>query len=255
MELLNEKIDSLAVSVFPAKIPSGKLAILLPGFLDTKDYDHITSLGKLLSENGFDVASFDPTGTWNSGSSLGEYTISKYIANVEQVISHFESRERFNEIILIGHSLGGIVGAYETAVNEKISGVILITSPQYFVRPENFEEREVKWKTAGTKISHRDLPKNRSQKTSFGVPYSFVEDSKNYNSMEVVGKIKKPILFLAGEVDQHFTPDHMKQVYERANEPKSFVVVNGVGHDYRFHKDQIDRVNGEILKFLQQNNL
>ena len=45
---------------------SPKLALVLPGRLDTKDYIHNTSLVDYLSRRGYFALSFDPPGTWES---------------------------------------------------------------------------------------------------------------------------------------------------------------------------------------------
>ena len=45
---------------------SKKLALVLPGKLDTKDYSHMKSHVKYLAIMGYFALSFDPPGTWES---------------------------------------------------------------------------------------------------------------------------------------------------------------------------------------------
>ena len=43
-----------------------KLALLIPGRLDTKDYDYFISHVEYLAKHGFLALAFDPLGTWEN---------------------------------------------------------------------------------------------------------------------------------------------------------------------------------------------
>jgi hypothetical protein len=47
----------------------------------------------------------------------------------------------------------------------------------------------------------------------------------------------------------------MREGFSYANEPKEFVVIPGIGHDYRKFPGQISLVNEQVLKFIKENNL
>jgi hypothetical protein len=47
----------------------------------------------------------------------------------------------------------------------------------------------------------------------------------------------------------------MREGFGYANEPKKFVVVPGIGHDYRKFTEQISLVNEQILQFIKENGL
>ncbi|EKD43703.1 MAG: hypothetical protein ACD_72C00167G0001 [uncultured bacterium] len=89
----------------------------------------------------------------------------------------------------------------------------------------------------------------------FKVPYSFIEDALNYNVLKVIKQITKPILFIAGEKDETAPLHLVQQIYDQANQPKKFVVIKNIGHDYRLNPEEIKLVNQQVIKFLSEQSL
>lgn len=58
---------------------ASKVALVLPGKLDTKDYASMRSHVDFLAGKGFFALSFDPPGTWESPGDIGLYTTTSYI--------------------------------------------------------------------------------------------------------------------------------------------------------------------------------
>ncbi|MDP1884428.1 MAG: alpha/beta hydrolase [Candidatus Moranbacteria bacterium] len=94
----------------------------------------------------------------------------------------------------------------------------------------------------------RDLPEDRNKDIKFEVPYSHIEDKDRYNVLESVKKIKVPVILIAGELDDIVLPQEVEKIYDNANNPKRFVIIPGVDHDYRQNDEKIRIVNAEILK-------
>ncbi len=109
--------------------------------------------------------------------------------------------------------------------------------------------RREEWESKEFNISFRDIP-GKTGKIEFRVPYSHIRDRDQYNVLEDVKKVHGPIIFVAGELDTTVLPEHVKMIYDNANEPKKFITIPGIGHDYRHNPEEIKRVNGEILKLL-----
>lgn len=70
---------------------SKKLAVLLPGFLDSKDYAHMVGLEQDLSKIGFTTVRFDPTGTWESSGTINDYSFTQYLSDVTSVINFMDN--------------------------------------------------------------------------------------------------------------------------------------------------------------------
>src|SRR3989338_10282910 len=100
------KTKSFELAVFTrGSENSNKLAILIPGRLDTKDYAHNTSHVEYLSKHGFYALSFDPPGTWESSGKIEEYNTTNYIKAINELIEYFGNKPT----LLVGHSRGASV--------------------------------------------------------------------------------------------------------------------------------------------------
>ena len=85
MELIKTKSFELA-AYSKGLITSNKLAIVLPGRLDTKDYPNIQGHVEYLAKRGFYALSFDPPGTRESLGDISLYTTTNYVKAVNEVI-------------------------------------------------------------------------------------------------------------------------------------------------------------------------
>ncbi len=222
-----------------------KLVILTPGFLDSKDHKHLKFLAEELSEQGYTVVRFDPTGIWESDGEIAEYTMSQMLYDLKTIQDHYNL-----PTILIGHSLGALVNMIY-ASEQKVESIISIMPPQSFVREDNYEERKVEWAKAGSKTYPIRNPLDKATVVENTVPYSFVEDSEKYNALEIADKIKSPQLFVTGEKDDIILPEQVKAIFEKASNPKQFEIMPGVEHHYRRDKDAIAKVNKRIIEFLE----
>ena len=82
---------------------ANKIALVLPGRLDTKDYVHMTSHVDFLAERGYYALSFDMPGTWESPGNIAEYTTTNYIKAVNELVDYLGNKPT----LLLGHSRGG----------------------------------------------------------------------------------------------------------------------------------------------------
>ena len=100
------KTKSFELVVYEKGDPnSQKLAIVIPGRLDTKDYIHNTSLVDYLASRGYFALSFDPAGTWESPGDIDLYTTTNLIKSVNELIEFFGNKPT----LLAGHSRGGTI--------------------------------------------------------------------------------------------------------------------------------------------------
>lgn len=240
---------------FIGEVSSTKLAILLPGFLDTKDYLHLRKLGEALAMKGYLVVSFDPIGIWQSVAPVELYSITNWLKEIEEVIAWTKGKyPTIEQVVLQGHSMGGMLSLLYAATHPQTSAVISIMGPTSFVRKETYQERMVKWKAEKVKISRRDDPFHPDKKIVIELPFAFVEDSLQYDLFPLVSKIYCPVLLLAGEKDVMVPAETVKELGRRF--PTDQVQVDllpQVEHDYRKKVEDIELVNMTILDFLNKN--
>jgi len=225
-----------------------KLAVIMPGRLDSKDYEHLVALSNELGAIGYDTLRFNPTGTWGSSGQISDYCVSQYLKDTDSVIdwANSSNKRKYDDVVLLGHSLGGQVAMVYAATHRNISGVVAIMSPA------NMEgELDVSaWKSQGVKISKCDLPGNPDLFRLYKIPFSFHQDRLKYDANRDIAKFARPLLLIAGEDDKIITPEIVQATYEAANEPKMISIISGAGHDYRKYPQKIREVNQVIVDFL-----
>lgn len=244
MEIVKTKSFELAI-ITKGDLNSEKLAIVIPGRLDTKDYIHNTSLVDYLANLGYFALSFDPPGTWESPGDIELYTTTNCIKAVDELIVYYGNKPT----LLAGHSRGGTVAMLAGPKNPLVTHFIPIFS--YYGAPTDPEEERI---VDGKVMSYRDLPpgnmKTKEQK-EFGLPLNYFEDGKQYNALPGLRNCTKPKLFFFGYEDDMNDPEDVKKAYEESAEPKMIHGLNS-DHDYRYHPEIMEEVNKVIGEFLKK---
>lgn len=236
---------NVAAVIHRPKIKTERLAILCPGYLDSKDYDHLLSLANDLANLGYTAVRFDPTGIWESEGDISDYTIIQYLEDVKSIIEYMLRDGSYEKILLGGHSMGGFVSILYATMDPRISTVLAIMPPHTLIRTVNKDKME-KWKEKGFRVSTRDIP-NSQEKKEFNVPYFDVKGGKQYDVLNEVKKLQIPLILVAGELDNVIPPEDVKLIYTKANEPKQFIFLERTHHDYRHSIDDVKKINQIIL--------
>ncbi len=226
-------------------IDSPKLALVLPGLLDTKDYPHMQSHVDYLAKQGYLAVSLDAPGTWGSGDDIEAYTITNYLGAIDQLITKYGNKPT----TLVGHSLGGFVASLAITRSKNIETLIAIMSPHAYVRITN-QETINRWRSEGVRVSQRDLPDNADEKKTFRLPYSFVEDAGQYKALPGLAQSTIPKLFVAAKYDVAVEPALVQASYDAAAGPKEFLLFDS-DHDYRRHPELIEQMNDVIGGFIK----
>jgi len=221
-----------------------RVAILIPGRLDTKDYANFVSHAEYLAACGFYAIAFDPPGTWESSGDISLYTTTNYLKAIDELIAHFGSKPT----LLLGHSRGG-TATILASVNPVVMGIVLVLSN--YSMPSPPDENALR---AGFQISYRDLPpgdyETKEQK-EFKLPLSYWEDAKQYDPLAVLRSCVKPKLMISSTRDEFSSPQKIQEIYDSVPEPKMLRVIDS-NHDYRRHAESIEAVNVAIGEFLKK---
>ncbi len=226
-----------------------RLAILCPGNLDTKDYSHLVGLAEVLSEHGYTTVRFDPIGTWESDGIDSDYLVSQYLIDVRSVVDYMLGRRTYNEIVLGGHSRGAMVSLLYAESDPRITKIVAIMPPMLITEKELKEKKYVDWQKNGFNISIRDVP-GSDGKREFRLPYKHLVDRQKFDVIKAVKMINIPVLFVAGECDEVVLPEDVKSLFDSANQPKKYLLLKGIGHDYRHIPSEVQLVNNEIISAL-----
>ncbi len=242
IKIPNQKGEKIAAVTHQPEIQTDKLAILCPGYLDSKDYWGLVELAKRLAERGYTVVRLDPTGTWDSEGDISEYSMTQYLEDIRCVLEYMLKGFDFKHILLGGHSRGGQMSVLYAARDPRITSVLCIMGSS---GPLSGARRE-SWEKNGEEVSKRRVPGTSGENKEYReyrVPFSHVLDRDQYDAVGDAKKIHAPIVFIAGELDDEVPPEKVKSIYDNANEPKQFIVVPSIGHNYRRDAEQIKIVN------------
>jgi len=239
MNIIKTKSFELAINTKGNK-NSEKVAILLPGRLDTKDYANFVSHLDYLANKGFYVIAFDPPGTWESPGGIELFTTTNYLKAVNELIEYFGNKPT----ILLGHSRGGNV-AILASTNPYVIGIVLVISSYEVPTPPKSAKN-------GIQVEYRDLPpgaERTKEQKEFALPLNYFKDGEKFNPLTILRKNKKPKLLFSGTDDKYYTPKEIQEIYNSIPEPKMLHELNS-DHSYRRHSEIVEEVNKVVGNFL-----
>ncbi|MEK9179484.1 MAG: alpha/beta fold hydrolase [Patescibacteria group bacterium] len=249
MSLINT--TSFELAIYSKGNPNSlKLALVLPGRLDTKDYAHMKSHVDYLASKGFFAVSFDPPGTWESPGDISLYTMSNYLKAINEVIEYYGNKPTF----VMGHSRGATMAMLVGTKNPYVTAFAAIFS-SFSKGGYTTKEKDKEWKRLGYLLETRDLPPGGGPKVKeIKLPYAFFEDQSQHNMTEDLKQSPKPKLFVYGNTDVLAPPKVVKEMYEISSNPKELHSLDS-GHDYRLKPQSINEANKILGRFLSKHNL
>ncbi len=237
------KTKSFEISILTQGDPdSRRLAILIPGRLDTKDYVNFTSHLELFSQKGFFAIALDHPGTWESPGEV-EYSTTNYIKAVNELIEYFGNKPT----LLLGHSRGGAVAALVGTSNPVVIGIIMINAS--YGPPSKPDPKYIQ---NGYLLEHRDLPPGdrvTEEQKEFHLSLDYFKDGEKYDPVPDLKSFTKPKLLIHATEDEWESVENVKGVFSMIPEPKKFYELKGK-HDYRRDAKAIEEVNSVIDEFV-----
>lgn len=220
-----------------------KLALLLPGYLNCPDWLDLVTIDKHLVQLGYTILRVDACNLWKTGDTKN-YSVTNYLAQIKDIIDLY--KQKTEEIILVGHSLGASVAIIAGSKFSEVTKVISLC-------PEvDFNKSVEKWTDTGIRHSKRALPNDPSRYREFDIPKSFVEDKIKYSMPEALEKLNKPLMVLVGMQDNKNIPEDTIKVIKYINNVH-LVKIEGMGHSFRKTSEEAERVAVEVEKYLNRN--
>lgn len=153
-----------------------KVALLLPGYLDSPDYLHMKTFEKRLINLGYTVERLDPCHLWVTGN-VRNYTITNIIQQIRESVASYKKHDP-EEILLLGHSNGAFTAILAGSRILEVTKIIALCPP-----PDKKESAH-KWGGKGDRTSKRDLPDNPTEFREFAIPFSHIEDALQYSAIK-----------------------------------------------------------------------
>lgn len=241
MQIIKTKSFQLAINTQGSNA-SKKIAICLPGRLDTKDYINFISHTNYFASRGYFAIAFDPPGTWESPDKI-DFTTANYINATNELIEYFGNRPT----LLFGHSRGGQTAMLVSCQNPSVTGFAVVNAS--FSSPTPPNPQKIK---NGYLVEHRDIPpgdKRSDKQIEFHLSLNYFKDSKQYDCLPVLNKCSKPKLIMHGTRDQYYSPQEVNNIFVNICDPKMIHELN-TEHDYRLYPEIIAEVNQVVGQFL-----
>jgi len=220
-----------------------KLALLLPGYLDSPDYLHMKTFEKGLKKLGYTTERLDPCDLWKTGD-VKNYTITNYLKQIQERVDAYKNQNP-TEVVLVGHSMGGFVSI---VAGSTIGGVIKIVS---LCSPPDRIGSVEDWGGKEFRHSKRDLPNEPKKFRTFDIPYSFAKDGLQYSAVEEVKKMHRPLMIFIALEDTVCPPELTEEIVVSANNPYVIRQEN-MGHDFSHSQKECNIVMKHIKKFLAE---
>jgi len=182
------------------------------------------------------VVTFDFRGHGRSG---GLSTLGDKETNDLDVAVHYARELGYERVATVGFSMGGSVVLRQAALRQGVDAVVSVSGPgRWFYRGTQAMRRVhfVAEKRLGRLIARQFL-KTRISPGGWPTPDPLPPAAAAARISPV------PVLIVHGDKDLYFPPEHGRQLYEGAREPKELWLIPGFGHAERPMNDElVDRI-------------
>jgi pimeloyl-ACP methyl ester carboxylesterase len=185
------------------------------------------------------VVTFDFRGHGRSGglSTLGDKEI-----NDLDVAVHYARQLGYARVATVGFSMGGSVVLRQAGLLGGVDAVVSVSGPGHWYYRGTEPMRRVHF--AAEKRLGRLVARYFLQTRISPVPWN----PEPVPPAEAAARISPvPLLIVHGDKDLYFPPEHARQLYAGAREPRELWLIPGFGHAERATDDHlIDRITGWI---------
>lgn len=189
-------------------------------------------LCSFLSSHGFGVYSLDFPGH-KLGASGGELRGVEDCIDAMAAVAAFARERGDGSAYTLGHSMGGMTAIFTAALDERILGTIAIATG--YGRPTSLETLQ--------RVGVADF------RSSYVIGVTLPELVANVDARyaQLLARLAgRPSLFVAANHDAMVSPQSVRELFERAPEPKSFATIDS-DHTYA-----AERARAAVLEWLNE---
>ena len=220
--------NDVAVLEYEPRRPRDVSLVVGHGYSSSKH--NLDFLCNFLASHGFAVFSLDFPGH-KLGASGGELRGIDDLIDAMSATVAFARGRREGPVYLLGHSMGAMTALFVAAMDRSIAGTIAITTG--YGRP-----------TAIDALRSKGVTDFRSSYVD-GAALPDLVEGVDHRFAEALPRLQgRPQLYIAARRDAMVSPRSVEDLYERAPEPKDFIVIDS-DHTYAG-----DNARGEVLQWL-----
>ena len=229
---LSASRNPVAVLRYDPRRPRGACVIAGHGYSSSKQ--NLDFLCSFLSSHGFGVYSLDFPGH-KLGSSGGELRGVDDCIDAMVAVVKFARECGDGATYTLGHSMGGMTAIFTAALDPDIAGTIAIATG--YGRPTSLEALQ--------KVGVADF--RSSYVVGVTLPELVADVDRRYG--ELLARLAgRPALYVAANRDAMVSPKSVRELYDRAPEPKSFATIDS-DHTYA-----AERARAVVLEWLNEHH-
>lgn len=210
------------------------IVVLGHGVTGNKDRPFVVALAEALSNDGIPTLRMSFSGNGDSEGRFEDSTISKEVEDLCRVI---DALDGWN-ILYVGHSMGGAVGVLLASKDTRIVGLVSLAG---MVHAEAFAQREFGDVTPEMGFMW-DEP-------TFPLSQTYIDDTAAIGTVVTrAPSIQVPWLLVHGTEDDVVPLQDSLDIFERANEPKQLVQIEGADHVFSEHTPDMIKVVHEWVR-------
>lgn len=220
--------NDVAVLEYEPRRPRKVTLVAGHGYSSSKH--NLDFLCNFLASHGFAVFSLDFPGH-KLGSSGGELRGIDDLVDAMSATVAFARGRSEGPVYVMGHSMGAMTALFVAAMDRSIAGTIAITTG--YGRP-----------TAIDALRSKGVTDFRSSYVN-GAALPDLVEGVDHRFAEALPRLEgRPQLYVAARRDAMVSPRSVEDLYDRASEPKDFIVIDS-DHTYAG-----DNARGEVLQWL-----
>lgn len=211
-----------------------KIVIVAHGFTSNKDRGRFIKLSKSLAQSGIACFRFDFGGSGESDDR--HICLQDEIEDLKSAIELVKSKG-FSHIGLMGESLGGLVSL--EAYNSKSISSIVLWAPAIMPRdlkPELSPEQKNELESKGYCSREKDG-------RIFKISRKYLEEKKNIQTDEILGRIDIPVLIIHGSADQTVPLSDSKFAITKLPQGTKLEIIEGWKHG----DENMEKMMGVII--------
>jgi putative redox protein len=203
--------------------PPSTYALFAHCFTCSKDLKAVVRISRHLAAAGIAVFRFDFTGL---GESEGDFPDTNFSTNLQDLLAaaEFVADTMGPPRLLIGHSLGG---SAVLSVANRIPGVEAIVTIAAASDTSHLSHNLIRM---APELEHHGEATVVLGGRSFQIRSQLVGDLESHRMEEAIGSLAKPLLVMHSPQDEIVEIEHGLRIFDLANDPKSFVALDGADH-------------------------